>query len=78
MEYWSLEQAKLGKGKKPLLAGRIALVTGGGGAIACGIGRQLLAAGARVFLTDINQERLATGAGHAGRTIRRLPWYRLW
>jgi len=58
MEYWSLEQAKLGKGKKPLLAGRIALVTGGGGAIACGIGRQLLAAGARVFLTDINQERL--------------------
>ena len=59
MEYWSLEQAKLGKGKKPLLAGKIALVTGGGGAIACGIGRKLLAAGARVFLADINQERLA-------------------
>ncbi|MCJ7603340.1 MAG: bifunctional aldolase/short-chain dehydrogenase [Desulfobulbaceae bacterium] len=59
MEYWSLEQAKLGKGKKPLLAGKIALVTGGGGAIACGIGRKLLTAGARVFLADINQERLA-------------------
>lgn len=58
MEYWSLEQAKLGKGKKPMLAGKIALVTGGGGAIACGIGRKLLAAGARVFLTDINQQRL--------------------
>ena len=58
MEYWSLEQAKLGKGKKPLLAGKIALVTGGGGAIACGIGRKLLEAGARVFLTDINEQRL--------------------
>ena len=59
MEYWSLEQAKLGKGKRPPLAGKIALVTGGGGAIACGIGRQLLAAGARVFLSDINEQRLA-------------------
>jgi len=58
MEYWSLEQAKLGKGKPLPLAGKVALVTGGGGAIAVGIGRQLLAAGARLFLTDINEERL--------------------
>ncbi len=59
MEYWSLEQAKLGKGKPLPLAGKAALVTGGGGAIAVGIGRQLLAAGARVFLTDIDAKRLA-------------------
>ena len=58
MEYWSLEQAKLGKGSPRPLEGKIALVTGGGGAIACGIGRQLLAAGARVFLTDIDAKRL--------------------
>ena len=58
MEYWSLEQAKLGKGKLPSLAGKSALVTGGGGAIAVGIGKQLLAAGARVFMTDIDAERL--------------------
>ena len=58
MEYWSLEQAKLGKGNLPSLAGKAALVTGGGGAIAVGIGRQLLAAGARVFLTDIDEQRL--------------------
>jgi rhamnose utilization protein RhaD (predicted bifunctional aldolase and dehydrogenase)/NAD(P)-dependent dehydrogenase (short-subunit alcohol dehydrogenase family) len=62
MEYWSLEQAKLKGGKLRLLsqplAGRSALVTGGGGAIACGIGRKLLAAGARVFLSDIDSARL--------------------
>lgn len=60
MEYWDLEQAKLGKAKPKPLEGRTALVTGGGGAIAMGIGRKLLEAGARVFLTDINQERLET------------------
>lgn len=60
MEYWALEQAKLGKAKPKPLEGRTALVTGGGGAIAMGIGRKLLEAGARVFMTDINQERLET------------------
>ena len=59
MEYWSLEQAKLGKGAPPVLAGKAALVTGGGGAIAVGIARQLLEAGARVFLSDIDEKRLA-------------------
>lgn len=59
MEYWSLEQAKLGKGKPLPLSGRVALVTGGGGAIALGIGRKLLEAGARVFLSDIDEQRLA-------------------
>ena len=58
MEYWSLEQAKLKKDSPLPLAGRSALVTGGGGAIACGIGRKLLAAGARVFLSDIDAQRL--------------------
>ncbi len=58
MEYWSLEQAKLGRATHPPLTGQIALVTGGGGAIAVGIGRQLLAAGAQVALTDIDRPRL--------------------
>ncbi len=58
MEYWSLEQAKLGKGSSLPLAGQVALVTGGGGAIACGIGRKLLAAGAHLYLSDLNEERL--------------------
>src|SRR5207249_4091063 len=33
MEYWSLEQAKLGRAKESPLAGQVALVTGGAGAI---------------------------------------------
>jgi NAD(P)-dependent dehydrogenase (short-subunit alcohol dehydrogenase family)/ribulose-5-phosphate 4-epimerase/fuculose-1-phosphate aldolase len=60
MEYWSLEQAKLGKGSPLALEGKIALVTGGGGAIAVGISRQLLKAGARVFLADIDEKRVQT------------------
>ena len=63
MEYWSLEQAKLKKGNPLPLSGRSALVTGGGGAIACGIGRKLLAAGARVFLSDIDSGRLQRVCG---------------
>ena len=58
MEYWSLEQAKLGRGKPPLLAGRVALVTGGGGAMALGIAAKLIEAGARVFLSDLDRGRL--------------------
>ncbi len=58
MEYWSLEQVKLGKASPLSLSGTVALVTGGGGAIACGIGRKLLAAGAHVYLTDLDEDRL--------------------
>jgi len=58
MEYWSLEQKKLGKGAPLPLQGQVALVTGGGGAMALGIGDRLLAAGAVLVLTDINGERL--------------------
>jgi rhamnose utilization protein RhaD (predicted bifunctional aldolase and dehydrogenase)/NAD(P)-dependent dehydrogenase (short-subunit alcohol dehydrogenase family) len=58
MEYWSLEQAKLDKTSPLPLAGHVAMITGGGGAIACGIGRKLLAAGAHVYLTDLNEDRL--------------------
>ncbi len=58
MEYWSLEQVKLGKASPLPLAGTVSLVTGGGGAIACGIGRKLLQAGSHLYLTDLNEERL--------------------
>jgi rhamnulose-1-phosphate aldolase/alcohol dehydrogenase len=58
MEYWVLEQAKLGKAQEPLLAGQVALVTGAVGAIGFGIAKQLVAAGAHVVLTDLDQAKL--------------------
>ncbi len=58
MEYWSLEQAKLGKGTPPPLEGQIALVTGGAGAIGEGVARELLRAGALVVLHDRDEARL--------------------
>jgi len=55
MEYWELEQAKLGKGKAPLpLQGRIALVTGAASGIGKACVEELLAQGAVVTALDLN------------------------
>ncbi len=62
MEYWSLEQAKLGRRAEPALAGQVALVTGGAGAIGEGVARELLEAGACVLLADLASERLQATA----------------
>lgn len=58
MEYGYRQQKKVPKCSQPLLQGQIALVTGGGGAIGCGIADRLLAAGAAVVLSDIDESRL--------------------
>src|SRR5437867_13448172 len=42
MEYWSLEQAKLGKTPEPALAGQVAVVTGAAGAIGFAVCRKLI------------------------------------
>ncbi|MEZ4321286.1 MAG: bifunctional aldolase/short-chain dehydrogenase [Myxococcota bacterium] len=59
LEYWSLEQAKLGKKAEPPLARRVAWITGGAGAIGVGVAAELLKAGAHVALVDHDVERLA-------------------
>lgn len=72
MEYWALEQKKLGRGTEPVLARRVALVTGGAGAIGVGVARQLLAAGAHVVLTDLDPvalTRAADALGGGGRLV---------
>jgi NAD(P)-dependent dehydrogenase (short-subunit alcohol dehydrogenase family) len=59
MEYWPLERRKLGAQRPLPLAGQVALVTGGAGAIGCGIAEVLLEQGACVCLCDIDAARLA-------------------
>jgi rhamnulose-1-phosphate aldolase/alcohol dehydrogenase len=61
IEYWLLEEAKLQRMPRPRpLAGRVALVTGGAGAIGHATAERLLAEGACVMLTDIDQDNLNT------------------
>jgi len=56
MEYWSLEQAKLGKEAEKPLARQIALVTGAAGAIGLATSVELARAGAHVVLADVDAE----------------------
>ena len=73
MEYWSLEQAKLGKANVPALTGRIVVITGGAGAIGAATAAAFMAEGAEVMLVDKDEDRLITtterlvghGFGHA-------------
>jgi rhamnose utilization protein RhaD (predicted bifunctional aldolase and dehydrogenase)/NAD(P)-dependent dehydrogenase (short-subunit alcohol dehydrogenase family) len=52
IEYWPLEQAKLGKRAERPLAGQVALVTGGAGTIGLATAHALHAAGAEIALLD--------------------------
>ncbi|HWE23058.1 MAG TPA: bifunctional aldolase/short-chain dehydrogenase, partial [Myxococcales bacterium] len=58
MEYWSLEQAKLGKEAEKPLARQVALVTGAAGAIGIATCIELARAGAHVVLSDVDAEAL--------------------
>jgi rhamnose utilization protein RhaD (predicted bifunctional aldolase and dehydrogenase)/NAD(P)-dependent dehydrogenase (short-subunit alcohol dehydrogenase family) len=52
MEYWSLEQAKLGSAVEKPLQGQVALVTGAAGTIGLATARALKSAGAELALLD--------------------------
>jgi NAD(P)-dependent dehydrogenase (short-subunit alcohol dehydrogenase family) len=60
MEYWSLEQAKLGKGGEKRLARHVVLVTGGGGAIGAATARAFAAEGAELAILDLDYARAKT------------------
>ena len=57
MEYWKLQQKKTSH-SAGLLHGQSAIVTGAGGAIGFGVAERLLAEGAVVTLSDIDEPRL--------------------
>jgi rhamnulose-1-phosphate aldolase/alcohol dehydrogenase len=74
IEYWDLEEAKLRRRPKPKpLAGRIALVTGGGSGIGRATAQRLAAEGACVVVADRDTESAATVAGSLGPADVAVP-----
>jgi rhamnose utilization protein RhaD (predicted bifunctional aldolase and dehydrogenase)/NAD(P)-dependent dehydrogenase (short-subunit alcohol dehydrogenase family) len=73
MEYWSLEQAKLGAARELPLAGQVAAITGAAGTIGFATAKAFAAAGAEVALLDIDQAGAAAKAkiiGGAALAVR--------
>ncbi len=66
MEYWPLEQAKLGAAAVPPLAGQVAVVTGAGGAIGAATAAAFARAGAEVALLDVNESAAAERSAAIG------------
>ncbi|HXX04202.1 MAG TPA: bifunctional aldolase/short-chain dehydrogenase, partial [Xanthobacteraceae bacterium] len=72
VEYWPLEQAKLGARTEPPLAGQIVAVTGAAGAIGAATARAFAAAGAEVALLDVDfaaAERVADAVGKTALAV---------
>lgn len=66
MEYWSLEQAKLGKGTAKPLARQVVLITGGGGGIGAACVRAFAAQGADLAVLDRDGDAAAAVAAACG------------
>jgi rhamnose utilization protein RhaD (predicted bifunctional aldolase and dehydrogenase)/NAD(P)-dependent dehydrogenase (short-subunit alcohol dehydrogenase family) len=66
IEYWSLEQAKLGSAIEKPLAGQVALVTGGAGAIGLATARAFKEAGAEIALLDREADSVEAAAKKLG------------
>jgi len=67
VEYWSLEQAKLGKSAEKPLARQVCVVTGGGSGIGAATAKAFAAAGAEVAILDRDRDT----ALHAAKAIHK-------
>ena len=65
-EYWPPELAKLGKRKVLPLAGQVAVITGGGGAIGTACARAFAATGAEIALLDRDEKAARDKAAQIG------------
>ncbi len=72
MEYWSLEQAKLGKAAEKPLARQVVLVTGGAGAIGAATAQAFAARGAEVAVLDRDGAAAKAVAARCGRSALAL------
>ncbi|MDJ0836949.1 MAG: bifunctional aldolase/short-chain dehydrogenase [Acidobacteriota bacterium] len=63
MEYWSLEQAKLGKKKPKPMEGKVTLVSGAAGGIGRAVAESFARAGSNLVLTDLDPAALSELAG---------------
>ena len=68
VEYWSLEQAKLGKAAERPLARQIVIVTGAGSGIGAATAKAFARAGAEVAVLDRDRAAAATIARAIGKT----------
>ena len=66
VEYWSLEQAKLGKGAEKKLARQVALVTGGGSGIGAATAKAFAREGAEIAVLDRDGDAAARIAKEIG------------
>jgi rhamnose utilization protein RhaD (predicted bifunctional aldolase and dehydrogenase)/NAD(P)-dependent dehydrogenase (short-subunit alcohol dehydrogenase family) len=67
IEYWSLEQAKLGKGTEKALARQVAVITGGGSGIGAATAKAMAREGAEVAVLDRDLVAAQTVAKSIGK-----------
>lgn len=72
MEYWSLEQAKLKKGKEKSHNRNIVLITGGAGTIGSSIASKFNSCGAEVIIVDKDLEQLKITSNNIGSNCKAI------